>query len=256
MNETSYQQDQKELHKKLAKFYQKRYGHKCALMFQEFWNKEILALCPPSNNSPVVDLGCGTGIFFPALSKKYKSVVGIDLSLDMIINAPRDIYQVKGCIVGDGTSLPLHDKSVFTVICRSALHHLPNLDQTLLEIRRILKNNGVFVFSEPSNDNYFIRVSRLLMYKLSSRFDERDVAFITSNLVERLERLKFKVDKIKRFGFFSYCFCGFPDHFPVMIYIPFNTRITRILISIDKLASKIPIIRSQSCHVIFRVTKE
>jgi len=256
MTGTSYQQDQKELHKKLTGFYRERYGHGFSHMFQEFWNKEILALCPPSSNLPVIDLGCGTGIFFPTLSKKYKSVVGIDLSLDMMLNAPRDIFEVKGCIVGDGTSLPLQDKSVDTVVCRSALHHLPDLDQTLLEIRRILKDKGAFVFSEPSNDNPLIRFSRLLMYKLSSQFDERDVAFMTSDLVKRLERLQFKVDKIKRFGFVAYCFCGFPDHFPLMIHIPHNARITRMLISIDEMASKVPIIRNQSFHVIFKVTKQ
>jgi|TARA_B100001964_G_scaffold244652_1_gene327130 ubiquinone/menaquinone biosynthesis C-methylase UbiE len=254
-NNDSYVDKQKELHKKLTKYYDKRYGHEFSILFQKYWNSEILALCHPSNESIVIDFGCGTGILFPDCAKQYNSIVGFDLSYDMITKASRTIPQVKGCVIGDGTYLPFADDSTDLVICRSALHHLPHLDKTLLEIKRVLKTNGVFVFSEPSNDNFLIRLSRFMMYRVSSRFDERDVAFVTIELVQRLEQLGFSVEFVKQFGFLSYLFCGFPDHFPLMVYVPFSDQVARLLILLDKLFVRVPILRNQSFHVIIKVTK-
>lgn len=251
----SYQQRQKELHKELTKYYDKRYGYEFSMLFQKFWNKEILDLCPMLNDTTVIDFGCGTGILFPVCSKRYNSIVGVDLSYEMITKAPRNMSQIKGCVVGDGCYLPFTNDCVTLVICRSALHHLPDLDQTLLEIRRILKKDGVFVFSEPSNDNYLIRLTRFLMYRLSTRFDEKDKAFITDKLKQRLIQLGFHVDTVKRFGYLSYLFSGFPDHFPIMKYIPFSVSITRFLIFIDKLLAKVPVIKNQSFHAIFKTKK-
>ena len=254
-DEFGYQQRQKELHKKLTIFYEKRYQYKFSKLFQDFWNENIINLCPSLKHGKVIDFGCGTGILFQICSKKYNSIIGIDLSYEMIANAARHYLQIKGCVVGDGCYLPFCDNAVELVVCRSALHHLPDLNKTLLEIKRILKDDGALVFSEPSNDNYLIRVSRFLMYKLSSRFDEKDVAFITSELTQRLEQLAFRIEVIKRFGFLSYLFSGFPDHLPLMIYIPFNVRITKLLILIDKLLAKIPLIKNQSFHIIIRIKK-
>ena len=254
-NSDRYVDEQKELHKKLTEYYDKRYGHEFSILFQKFWNSEILTLCPLSNESKVIDFGCGTGILFHDCSKHYNSIVGFDLSYDMITKASRTIPQVKGCVVGDGSCLPFADDSTDLVICRSALHHLPHLDKTLLEIKRILKINGVFVLSEPSNDNFFIWLSRFMMYRVSSRFDERDVAFVTTELVQRLEQSGFSVEFVKRFGFLSYLFCGFPDHFPLMVYVPFSDQVARLLILLDKLLVRVPILRKQSFHVIIKMAR-
>ncbi|RJQ18459.1 MAG: class I SAM-dependent methyltransferase [Nitrospiraceae bacterium] len=253
--DNSYQQDQKELHKTLAFYYGERYRYRFSRIFHDFWNSEILSLSPPSEDGLIVDFGCGTGILFPSLAKRYSSIVGLDLSYDMIKNAPRGINEVKGCIVADGGRLPFHDNSVNLVICRGSMHHLPDLDKTLIEIKRILNNNGLLIFSEPSNDNLLIRFGRFLMYKLSSRFDERDTAFITSELVLKLTKAGLSVEAIKRFGFFSYLFGVAPDHFPLMIYIPFNVQIIKLFIFIDKLLARVPLIKDQSFHVIFKARK-
>lgn len=255
LDDFSYQERQKELHKKLTLQYQRRYGPRYSMLFQKYWNDELLDLCPAVTKGTVVDFACGTGILFESLAKSYPSVVGFDLSFEMLRDASVKHSEIKAVLVGDGCHLPFLDASIPLVVCRSAIHHLPDLDQALKEIYRVLEPGGSFVFTEPTNDNVLIRVARFIFYKLSSRFDEDDLAFLTPELSERLLSAGYDVKAVKRFGYFSYLFSGFPDHFPIMNYLPFNVGLTRIFIWIDKYLSKIPIIKDQSFHVMFKTSK-
>jgi hypothetical protein len=125
----------------------------------------------------------------------------------------------------------------------------------LEEIGRVLKTDGVLVFSEPSDDSPIVRRVRRRMYKKSDRFDEGDRAFLTRELKPALEAAGYRAAKIKRFGFLSYIFAGFPDHFSLLARVPGNRAITRVLIILDRLLSHLPLINRQSLHIIIQAKK-
>jgi SAM-dependent methyltransferase len=129
------------------------------------------------------------------------------------------------------------------------------LNPALDEIRRVLKPQGVLVISEPSNDSTLVRLARLIMYKKSDKFEEDDKGFRSKELIKKLAEKGFNVKKVKHFGFLSYVFAGFPDIIGIMKYMPFNKLLTHILILIDRLLSRIPVIKSQSLHIIMIVTR-
>lgn len=100
--------------------------------------------------SQVLDLFCGRGNGMNALHRLgFTNLEGIDLS-------PKLIEQHKGAgkvILGDCRHLPFKDNSRDIAIVQGGLHHLPklpdDLEQTLAEVRRVLRPDGRFMVVEP-----------------------------------------------------------------------------------------------------------
>ncbi|MBR9825861.1 MAG: class I SAM-dependent methyltransferase [Alphaproteobacteria bacterium] len=110
----------------------------------------------------VLDLGCGQGRHLHALywDETPVEVVGLDLSLEDVKVAwdgffelpPPDPYSERRSAVvtaGDAQRLPFPDNSFDRIICSEVLEHVPDPDQVLSEISRILKPGGLFAASVP-----------------------------------------------------------------------------------------------------------
>ena len=103
-----------------------------------------------SRSAEIVELFCGRGNGLNALERLgFTHLGGVDLS-------PRLLAQYRGpakCIVGDCRQLPFADGSKDVLIVQGGLHHLPSLpkdlEQTLAEMRRVLRKEGRVVFVEP-----------------------------------------------------------------------------------------------------------
>lgn len=94
--------------------------------------------CSSYIKSPVLDFGCGDGFFAEILFGKGKIDVGIDLE-----DKKTDGY--KKVVVYDGTRLPFKKDNFSTVISNCVLEHIPDLDQSIREIHRVLKPGGYFL---------------------------------------------------------------------------------------------------------------
>ena len=103
-----------------------------------------------------LELGCGTGFFL--LNLKLGGVLDeghvTDLSPGMVDVAKRNGahlgFDVEGR-VADAETLPYPDESFDLVIGHAVLHHIPDLDQAMREVLRVLKPGGRFVFAgEPT----------------------------------------------------------------------------------------------------------
>lgn len=248
-------QNEIELHKKLSQEYKKRYSYKFSSLFQSYWNNTLIEEVDNPSSAVVLDLGCGNGILLKDLAKIFKCAFGLDASLDMVKNIKSEYGKNINIIVGDGMNLPVLAESFDVVICRGTLHHLSSLTQGLKEIKRCLKKDGMLIFSEPSNDSIIVRAARYIMYKFSSKFHEEDIAFFEKEVIKIVEKTGFLVEKTLRFGFFAYALIGFPDHFPLFKYIPFNVQLSHVLIALDKLFARLPFVKNQSLHLIVKARR-
>ena len=244
------------LHEKLSKEYKERYRYKFSIIFQDFWNRKIIDEISNSSSTNVLDFGCGNGILIKDLTQKFNFVVGLDVSFDMVKNIRSKFNRKIKIVVGDGLNLPFVPETFDAVVCRGSLHHLSSLPQALIEIRRCLKKNGILVFSEPSNDSLLVRMARNLMYKSSDKFNETDVAFRKKEIIKAVKDAQFSIENMQRFGFIAYTLSGFPDHLPVLKYIPFNVHLTKGLILIDRLCARLPLIKNLSLHLIAKAKKQ
>jgi 2-polyprenyl-3-methyl-5-hydroxy-6-metoxy-1,4-benzoquinol methylase len=102
----------------------------------------------------LLDVGCGTGIYFDVLARYSEFIEAIDLSGEMI-QVAQEYCQQNGLTnirsgVGSVESLEFDDESFDVVIELDVIHHVQDLGTTLAEIYRVLKPGGHFLVFEPN----------------------------------------------------------------------------------------------------------
>lgn len=102
------------------------------------------------DNIKILDLGCGGGRTTIPLYKLGYDIYGLDISVPLIRNLQKKIPKTNA-IIGDATLLPFKDKSFDMVFFShnsiDYLYPYSNRQQGISEISRVLKNNGLFIFS-------------------------------------------------------------------------------------------------------------
>lgn len=93
------------------------------------------------SDGKALDIGCGTGEFTYKLSKKIKSVSGIDLSPVMIEEAIKR-HSGENIKYSIQDFDQLDEESTFDYVVSVATFHHLNLETALPKIERILKRNG------------------------------------------------------------------------------------------------------------------
>lgn len=99
----------------------------------------------------ILDLGAGTGESLPKLMKHFPgaSTLAMDLSMNMLANArQRRLWLRRPAVVcADARSVPLVDSSIDMVYSNLLLQWCDPLETVLAEVVRILRADGVFLFS-------------------------------------------------------------------------------------------------------------
>ena len=94
----------------------------------------------------VLELATGTGLIAKHIVNAAAHIEATDASPEMIAEARRDNQSAKlHFSVQDMFRLPYADKSFDVVIVSNALHIVPQPENALVEIRRVLKDDGVLI---------------------------------------------------------------------------------------------------------------
>ena len=125
------------------------------------YKRELESITGVEIGLKILDVGCGYGGFLRQLGDNWKTF-GIDVSSYAIEYAkklsPKTDYRL--CSVSD-----LKSKSEFDAVTAfDSLEHVPNVDISLINISRALKQNGTFICVVPVYDGLFGLISGLLDY--------------------------------------------------------------------------------------------
>lgn len=102
-----------------------------------------------------VDLGSGVGYGSYSLARVARSVVGVDLSEEAVsyaagrYRAPNLRYEL-----GSVTDLPHESGSFEAAVAFEVIEHLERPEELVLEAKRVLKEDGLFVVSTPDKQTY------------------------------------------------------------------------------------------------------
>ncbi len=105
----------------------------------------------------VLDFGAGSCWLSGLLNRLGTRTISMDISptalalgQEAIRSDPRARPELEPrFLVYDGHRLPLPDGSVDRAVCFDSFHHVPNRDEVLREVFRVLKPGGRFVLAEP-----------------------------------------------------------------------------------------------------------
>lgn len=159
-------------------------------------------------NKRILDVGCGEGVLVEKYYKEGMDIIGLDkfFSSDFIIR-------------GDITKMPFKSERYDLVLCLDVIEHL-NFDEqekALIEIRRVLRDDGHLLIAIPNLAHFASRISFLLTGNLirTSKIERHKGDRPINEYVKLLRIKKFEI--IKRKGLFptfpissvlTYCFPG------------------------------------------------
>ena len=128
-----------------ARFYDRIYQGLLARAQRE----AVAAAC--ASGRDILEIGVGTGLTLPYFERD-KQVVGADLSLDMLRVArakvlSQDLAHVRGLMVMDACRLGFADRSFDAVTAQFMITLVPDPEQALAEMDRVLRPGGEIVIS-------------------------------------------------------------------------------------------------------------
>ncbi len=124
----------------------------------------------------VLDIGSGRGEFIHIIKefKSFNKITANDIeqrSGDFIKEHFKDIN--IDFVKADAGDLPFEDNSFDTVCISNSLHHLPNMEKILTEMKRVLRDSGNFIINEMyCNDQNEAQMSHVLLHHWFAKIDK------------------------------------------------------------------------------------
>ena len=147
------------------------------------WKKNLVSWVNPSKNSTVIDVASGTGdIAKLCLDKTNNSceIVCVEPNEKMLSEGKRKLkrYNNLKWVLSSAENLPFKDNTFDYYVISFGIRNVTNLDKSLNEAYRVLKNGGRFYCLEFSKvDNEILKN----IYKIYSKFIPSIGKLITGN---------------------------------------------------------------------------
>jgi ubiquinone/menaquinone biosynthesis C-methylase UbiE len=117
---------------------------------------EVVKRSEVKKDQRVLDIATGAGFLALEFAKKADTVIGCDLTRNMLLKACEKEktlgLQNSGFLLSDVEALPFPDDSFDIVSCRFAFHHFPDPRKALLEMKRVCRDTLVLVDGVSSED--------------------------------------------------------------------------------------------------------
>jgi len=162
---------------------------------------KVLELKPFSYNY-VLDIGGNNGKLVKALKTKTNKVISIDIDRNIMFGADGKPLTGIELVQGNVLYLPFKNDTFDVIFARAVLHHVPNeLEDSFIEIKRILKKDGLLLIEEPGFHNPVAYIFRKAFPTSSHEEDEEPLKI---NILKQLSYKHFNVKEIKYFWLLSY----------------------------------------------------
>ncbi|MGB7293342.1 MAG: class I SAM-dependent methyltransferase [Thermodesulfobacteriota bacterium] len=168
-----------------------------AYIQDKFELKEVRRLSTLPSGKVVLEIGCGNGIG-ARLIKEYFSplkIYAIDLDQRMIDMAKRNTSDDSIIFEsGDATKLRFTDEQFDAVFDFGVIHHIPNWEDCIRELKRVMKIGGELIAEDFSIETFETASGRILR-KLTNH--PYELMYTRMELIDCLRRSGFEIMKEK-----------------------------------------------------------
>lgn len=126
---------------------------------KEGWMPWFFKNLPLNKKCKVLELGCGDGSLWKTNYKyipKSWDIYLTDFSKGMLEDAKKNLSKQKERFkfeIVDIEKIPYEDESFDVVIANHMLYHVENIDRAMIEVRRVLKKQGIFYASTVGKEH-------------------------------------------------------------------------------------------------------
>jgi SAM-dependent methyltransferase len=113
--------------------------------------KLVLSLVGTSKFKKLLEVGYGSGVFMPELSRRCEELYGVDIHpMPIDVTTVLSKHDVTANLfTASVTELPFEDRYFDGVVTVSSLEFVEDIDRACREIKRVLSPDGVFVVITP-----------------------------------------------------------------------------------------------------------
>jgi ubiquinone/menaquinone biosynthesis C-methylase UbiE len=129
-------------------------------------------------------MGCGFGYVLNSIKAKLR--VGVDISLERLKQVPSKIIRVRA----NGENVPLENNYFDVVVCSDVGEHVKNFEKLINECWRVLKNDGLFLFACPWEQDLSVYDSKEYKLRFKS-YKWRHLRSINEKVIKKYFDKKF-----------------------------------------------------------------
>jgi ubiquinone/menaquinone biosynthesis C-methylase UbiE len=161
-------------------------------MVMRYRLKKIIQLMGNERYSNLLEVGIGSGIFLPELSRHCENLYAIDIHEEHDhIHKLCNHYDIKNYNLStqniENTNFP--DNFFDTIVAASVLEFLEELDKAVGEIKRILKKDGLFITICPMESRFLDYLISLYSLKPAGEEFGESRIYVTTTLEENFSVL-------------------------------------------------------------------
>lgn len=179
------------------------YESRFYLVKKLFWSRINQALrfadIDKNRHYAILDVGVGAGKLLETIGKTFSNVDlhGTDFNLNI-----KKIFSEK-LTLSDATKLPYKNNCFDVVFALDVLEHIQNVDAAIDEIRRVLKDEGVFIITAPT-ENFLQKFARFLLSGSASRKENKGSGMHYYNAKQLTAHISSKLTLVKKKGLPSF----------------------------------------------------
>lgn len=107
------------------------------------------------DNKVILDIASGEGYGSYLLSKNASKVIGVDIDKETVFEAQKKyINKNLSFTVGSADKIPVDSNSIDVVVSFETIEHHDKHEEMFLEIKRVLKPDGILIMSSPDKKYY------------------------------------------------------------------------------------------------------
>ncbi|HMO01446.1 MAG TPA: class I SAM-dependent methyltransferase [Oligoflexia bacterium] len=168
--------------------------------------QKFIEFFPLPKNEPILEVGCGAGRYTIPLRQLGYEIEGLDLSAKLL-------EKLRTIANGSELNIPLYAHDIHSeppnelkerysiIIAFFTLHHLANLEEAFLQMRKFLKANGKICFLEPNPNNLLYYFQILLTPGMSFKGEVSFFKMRPKIIEAALTKAGFGNFSYQRFGF-------------------------------------------------------
>ncbi|MBU0941597.1 MAG: class I SAM-dependent methyltransferase [Bacteroidetes bacterium] len=106
-------------------------------------------------NKVVLDIASGEGYGSYILSKNASKVIGVDIDAEAVFDAQNKYNNANlSFTVGSADKIPVDSNTIDVVVSFETIEHHDKHEEMILEIKRVLKSDGILIMSSPDKEFY------------------------------------------------------------------------------------------------------
>lgn len=103
---------------------------------------------PETQSLKCLDIGCSSGVITSLFGDHFSTAIGIDIDQEAVQYAQNHFASPRvQFLIADSMALPFQDNSIDVIVCNHVYEHVPEANQLVGEVYRVLREDGFCYFS-------------------------------------------------------------------------------------------------------------